>query len=176
MLVTHDLPLGWVDTAEVDKIQPSHVAGLVHVVTLEPGDFIAGPVGPAGSPGATGPAGADGLPGPAGADGLPGAQGVQGPAGPAGADGLPGAQGVQGPAGPAGSAIVAAGAVGAYSLVGGVACAPGADVTANGTTLKLAGNLSNAPVGAVIPAGQVWRNMSGISWSGTVCGLGLRVS
>ena len=158
MLVTHDLPLGWVDTAEVDKIQPSHVAGLVHVVTLEPGDFIAGPVGPAGSPGATGPAGADGLPGPAGADGLPGAQGVQGPAG------------------PAGSAIVAAGAVGAYSLVGGVACAPGADVTANGTTLKLAGNLSNAPVGAVIPAGQVWRNMSGISWSGTVCGLGLRVS
>lgn len=41
MLVTHELPAGWVDTGEANRIQPSHVAGMVHVVGLGPGDLPA---------------------------------------------------------------------------------------------------------------------------------------
>lgn len=113
MIVTHELPAGWVDTAEADKIQPSEVAGLVHVVQLEPGDLLQGPAGPAGAdgaPGVAGPQGPQGPQGPAGADGAPGAdgaQGPQGPQGPAGVDGAPGADGAQGPQGvaPAGAVL-----------------------------------------------------------------------
>lgn len=39
MIVTHVAPEGWVDTEEVGVIQPSHVAGMVHQVTLEDGDL-----------------------------------------------------------------------------------------------------------------------------------------
>lgn len=72
MIVAHELPAGWVDTGEAGKIQPSEVAGLVHVVTIEPGDLLQGEPGPAGADGADG------------ADGAPGPQGIQGPQGPAG--------------------------------------------------------------------------------------------
>ncbi len=41
MLVTHELPAGWVDTGEANRIQPSHVAGMVHVVELGPEDLPA---------------------------------------------------------------------------------------------------------------------------------------
>lgn len=73
MIVSHELPAGWVDTGEADKIQPSAVAGLVHVVTLEPEDVellrgpagLQGPEGPAGPAGDQGPAGQAGPAGPA---------------------------------------------------------------------------------------------------------------
>lgn len=41
MLITHELPAGWVDTGEASRIQPSHVAGMAHVVELEPADIVA---------------------------------------------------------------------------------------------------------------------------------------
>ena len=41
MLITHELPAGWVDTGEANRIQPSHVAGMVHVVELGPDDLPA---------------------------------------------------------------------------------------------------------------------------------------
>jgi len=66
MIVAHELPAGWVDTGETDRIQPSAVAGLSHVVTLEPEDVEL-------------------LRGPAGADGAQGEKGDKGDAGPAGA-------------------------------------------------------------------------------------------
>ena len=130
MKVEHVRPDDWVDTAEAGKIQPSHVVALNHVVTLDAGDIDvlqgpagpagpAGPVGPAGPAGPTGPAGPAGpagLEGPAGTAGPAGQQGLTGPAGPAGPQGPAGPAGGQGPAGPAGSAIVASGAVGAYSM------------------------------------------------------------
>lgn len=41
MLITHELPAGWVDTGEAGRIQPSHVAGMVHVAELEAADVAA---------------------------------------------------------------------------------------------------------------------------------------
>ena len=48
MQVTHVKPGSWVDTGEAGKIQPSEVAGMAHVVSLEPEDIelLRGPVGP----------------------------------------------------------------------------------------------------------------------------------
>ena len=85
MRVTHEMPAGWVDTGEADKIQPSEVAGLVHVIEIEPGDLLQGPEGP---PGPAGDDGAQGPQGPQGPQGAQGAQGPQGPAGPQGAQGV----------------------------------------------------------------------------------------
>lgn len=48
MIVEHVKPEAWADTDEAGKIQPSEVAGLVHVVTLEPGDMPAAAM-PAGA-------------------------------------------------------------------------------------------------------------------------------
>lgn len=74
MIVSHVKPESWVDTGEAGKIQPSEVAGLAHVVSLEPEDIelLRGPEGKIGPQGPSGQAGADG------------AQGPQGPAGPVG--------------------------------------------------------------------------------------------
>ncbi|KXB31727.1 hypothetical protein AT959_05055 [Dechloromonas denitrificans] len=74
MIVTHIKPVGWVDTEEDGVIQPSEVAELVHLVTLEPEDIelLRGPAGPAGidgEPGVAGAAGAVGPQGPVGAVG-----------------------------------------------------------------------------------------------------------
>lgn len=66
MKVRHVKPEGWVDTAENDVIQPSHVAGLVHEIELEAGDLMQGPQGDQG---------------PVGPQGLQGTQGPQGAAG-----------------------------------------------------------------------------------------------
>ena len=126
MIVSHVKPESWVDTSEAGKIQPSEVAGLVHVVSLEAEDIELlrgpqgepGPQGPQGEPGPQGPAGegvgipgpqgepgpqgpqgdtgADGAPGPQGPKGDPGADGAPGPQGP---QGLPGADGAPGPQG-----------------------------------------------------------------------------
>lgn len=41
MLITHELPAGWVDTGEANRIQPSHVAGMVHAAELEAADMAA---------------------------------------------------------------------------------------------------------------------------------------
>ncbi len=105
MIVTHEHPVGWVDTGEPGLVQPSEVSGLVHVVELEEGDLLQGLQGVPGVDGAQGPQGlpgADGAQGPQGPQGLPGAGGAQGPQGVPGADGaqgpqgLPGADGAQG--------------------------------------------------------------------------------
>ena len=95
MIIEHVKPSGWVDTAEPGLIQPSEVAGLVHVVTLEPGDIalLTGPAGPQG------PQGLQGVPGSGAGDPVPGPQGDTGPAGP---QGLKGDTGDTGPAGPQG--------------------------------------------------------------------------
>ena len=74
MIVEHVAPIEWVDTVETGVIQPSHVAALPHLVTLEEQDLDAlrGPAGPQGEAGATGqagPAGPQGETGPAGATG-----------------------------------------------------------------------------------------------------------
>lgn len=66
MIVTHVKPESWVDTNEVDVIQPSGVAGLVHVVELEAGDLLQGPAGPAGPQGVQGLQGLKGDTGAAG--------------------------------------------------------------------------------------------------------------
>lgn len=40
MIVTHEAPEGWpADTGEAGKVQPSHVAGMGHVVQIEPEDM-----------------------------------------------------------------------------------------------------------------------------------------
>lgn len=133
MIVTHELPAGWVDTEEAGKIQPSEVAGLVHVVQLEPGDLLQGPQGPAGAdgaPGVAGPQGPQGQQGPAGADGAPGAAGPQGPQGPAGADGAQGPQGEQGIQGQKG--IAPAGAVLHFAM----AAAPAGWLVCNGAAVS----------------------------------------
>lgn len=78
MIVTHEKPAGWVDTEEAGLIQPSEVAGLVHVIELEPGDLLQGPQGLPGADGAQGPQGLKGDTGAAGADGAQGPQGLQG--------------------------------------------------------------------------------------------------
>lgn len=84
MKVRHVKPEGWVDTAENDVIQPSHVAGLVHEIELEAGDLMQGPQGEPGPVGPQGPQGQQGEPGPQGLQGDPGPAGPQGPQGAAG--------------------------------------------------------------------------------------------
>ena len=120
MIVTHELPVGWEDTAEPGLVQPSAVAGLVHRIELEPGDLLQGPQGVPGADGAQGPQGVPGADGAQGPQGVPGADGAQGPQGVPGADGaqgpqgVPGADGAQGPQGVPG----AAGAAGAQGAQG----------------------------------------------------------
>ena len=87
MKVRHVTPESWVDTAETDVIQPSHVAGLVHEIELEACDLMQGPAGPQGVQGEPGPMGPQGPQGPQGAQGPQGLQGAQGPQGPTGAAG-----------------------------------------------------------------------------------------
>lgn len=63
MLVEHVVLESWPgDTNEAGKVQPSHVIGLGHLVTLEPEDveLLRGPAGADGAQGIQGPAGADG--------------------------------------------------------------------------------------------------------------------
>lgn len=116
MIVAHELPAGWVDTGEADKIQPSEVAGLVHTVTLEPADVetLRGPAGDQGPAGPQGPQGIEGPQGPAGPQGDQGPAGPAGPQGPQGDQGPQGIQGPQGPAGPATQSILPAGMIGAF--------------------------------------------------------------
>ena len=93
MIVTHEHPVGWVDTDEAGLVQPSEVSGLVHVVTLEVGDLLQGPQGDTGLTGPQGVKGDTGLTGPQGVKGdtgLTGAQGVKGDTGLTGEQGLPG--------------------------------------------------------------------------------------
>ena len=241
MIIQHVKPAGWVDTAEADKIQPSEVAGMVHVVTLEAEDLIAlrgdeGPQGVPGADGATGPAGPQGVPGaggatgPAGPQGVPGAGGATGPAGPQGAtgpqglkgdagatgpagpQGVPGAGGATGPqgpqglkgdkgntgaagavgatgpagpqgatgaggaTGPAGSAVVAALAVGSYSiLISTNSMASGAEIVTNGSNLKVVGGVGGT-AGAYLISGQTWRNMQGVAIPANVSAIYLRIS
>ena len=98
MIVEHVLPVGWVDTGEAGKIQPSEVAGMAHTVSLDPEDIelLRGPAGPQGPQGLPG---ADGATGPQGPQGLKGDTGATGPQGPQGVKGDTGATGPQGPAG-----------------------------------------------------------------------------
>ena len=179
MIVTHEMPAGWVDTGEAGKIQPSHVAGMVHVVTLEPGDGLQGPPGPqgpAGPEGPPGPQGIQGLPGLPGDDGAPGAdgaQGPQGPAGPQGPQGPAGPQGPQGPAGPAGSPVVEFGAVGSYAFCRGKVVDSGANYVADSGFLFTS---ANGAVGVQVPVGQVWRCMHPQQTTGTIVAMFLRIS
>lgn len=129
MIVTHELPAGWVDTGEPDKIQPSEVAGLVHVVQIEPGDLLQGPQGPQGE---AGPQGPQGIQGPAGADGAPGPQGPQGEAGPQGPQGIQGPAGAAGAQGPQG--VAPAGAVLHFAM----AAAPAGWVVCDGAAISRA--------------------------------------
>ena len=69
MKVRHIKPPEWVDTEETGVIQPSHVAGLVHEIELEPGDLLQGEKGDPGEKGDKGEKGDPGEPG------LPGAAG-----------------------------------------------------------------------------------------------------
>ena len=84
MKIRHEKPGDWVDTSEQGVIQPSHVAGLEHVIEIEPGDFVQGPQGVKGDAGAVGPQGVKGDTGAVGPQGGPGPQGA-GAAWPAGA-------------------------------------------------------------------------------------------
>jgi hypothetical protein len=116
MIVTHEKPLGWVDTGEVGLIQPSEVVELVHVMTLEAGDveLLRGPAGARGDTGPAGPQGLKGDTGAAGAVGVQGPQGLKGDTGDTGPQGAAGAVGAQGPQGVPG----AVGAQGPQGLKG----------------------------------------------------------
>ena len=119
-----------------------------------------GAQGPQGLPGADGAQGPQGVKGDTGAAGAVGAQGPQGLKGDAGAAGAQGPQGVQGPAG---SPIVAGGAIGAYAVVSVTVVFPwaaGGDCLAGAAGLFWSKNLS---VVSAVPAGQTWRNMSGVA-------------
>ena len=109
MIVSHVKPESWVDTGEAGKIQPSEVAGLVHVVSLEAADIelLRGPEGPQGLKGDTGATGPQGPQGLKGATGATGPQGPQGLKGDAGATGPQGPQGPQGPSGVVFSTVAA---------------------------------------------------------------------
>ena len=94
MIITHEKPANWVDTAEDDLIQPSEIAELVHVLTLEPGDLLQGDKGDKGDTGLQGPQGVKGDTGATGPQGVKGDTGLTGPQGIKGDTGLAGAQGV----------------------------------------------------------------------------------
>ena len=68
MIVAHQAPPDWQDSGESGKIEPSDIAELVHVVTLEPSDIEAlkGDKGDKGDPGEPGAQGAPGAGGGAG--------------------------------------------------------------------------------------------------------------
>lgn len=107
MIITHEKPANWVDTAEDDLIQPSEIAELVHVLTLEPGDLLQGDKGDKGDTGLQGPQGVKGDTGATGPQGVKGDTGLTGPQGIKGDTGLAGAQGVA----PAGAVLYFAMAV-----------------------------------------------------------------
>lgn len=107
MIITHEKPANWVDTAEDDLIQPSEIAELVHVLTLEPGDLLQGDKGDKGDAGLQGPQGIKGDTGATGPQGVKGDTGLTGPQGIKGDTGLAGAQGVA----PAGAVLYFAMAV-----------------------------------------------------------------
>ena len=111
MLVTHVKPGSWVDTAETEVIQPSHVAELVHQVVFEAGDLLEGPPGPQGPQGPQGDIGPAGPAGPAGQKGDTGDTGLQGP------QGIQGEPGPAGPAGPAGNIVTDPGTVTAVAAL-----------------------------------------------------------
>ena len=144
MIVSHVKPESWVDTGEAGKIQPSEVAGLAHVVSLEPEDveLLRGPQGPQGPQGLkgdtgdTGDTGATGPQGPQGPQGLKGDTGDTGdtgPQGPQGPQGLKGDTGAKGPQGPQGNpAIFPAGAVLHFAM----AAAPAGWLVCNGAAVS----------------------------------------
>ena len=144
MRVVHEVPEGWpADTQQQGVVQPSHVAGMMHSVQLEPGDIdlLRGPAGPAGEQGPAGPAGEQGQAGPAG---------VQGPAGQAGAQG------------PAGLSVLQAGGINSIALLMcTTAVAAGAQVTA--TASNLGYYVQKTGGGATFvgneQAGQIWRSL-----------------
>ena len=154
MIITHEKPAHWVDTSEGDLIQPSEVAGLVHVLTLEPGDLLQGDKGdkgdqgPQGDKGDKGDQGPQGVKGDTGAAGATGAQGVKGNAGAAGATG---AQGVKGNTGATGAQGVKGdtGAAGAGGL-GYVYTAESALNSASGAVVSVGHGLGVRPADAVL--------------------------
>ena len=182
MIVTHEHPVGWVDTDEPGLVQPSKVSGLVHVVTLEEGDLLQGPQGVPGVDGAPGPQGlpgVDGAPGPQGPQGVPGADGAQGPQGLPGADG---AQGVKGDIGAAGAnglgyvytaASAVPSAAGAVVSVGhGFGVRPGDAVlelvcvsAENGYSVGDAVDCCRAWSGAADHSLVVWRNSAAVGFT-----------
>ena len=99
MKIRHEKPVDWVDTSEQGVIQPSHVAGLEHVIEIEPGDFVQGPQGVKGDAGAVGPQGVKGDTGAVGPQGIKGDTGAVGPQGVKGDTGAVGPQGGPGPQG-----------------------------------------------------------------------------
>ena len=171
MRVVHEVPAGWpADTQQRGVVQPSHVAGMVHRVKLDPGDIdlLRGPAGPAGEQGPAGPAGEQGPAGPAGVQGPAGQAGVQGPAGPAGVQGPAGQAGVQGPAGqegaqgPAGLSVLQAGGINSIALLMcTTAVAASAQVTATASNLGYYVQKTGGGATFVgnVQAGQIWRSL-----------------
>ena len=150
MIISHVKPVGWVDTNEPGLIQPSEVAGLVHMVTLEVGDLVQGPQGLPGADGEPGAAGAQGPQGLPGADGAPGAAGAKGLQGLKGDAGAQGAQGLKGDAGAAGAQGPqglkgAAGAQGPQGLKGDTGAAGAKGIAPAGAVLYFA--MGVAPAG-----------------------------
>ena len=153
MRVVHEVPEGWpADTQQQGVVQPSHVAGMMHGVQLEPGDIdlLRGPAGPVGEQGPAGPAGVQGPAGPAGVQGPAGPAGVQGPAGPAGAQG------------PGGLSALQAGGVNSIGLLMCTSSvAAGAQVTATASNLGYYVQKTGGGATFVgnVPAGQVWQSL-----------------
>jgi len=187
MKIVHEHPGGavWDDTNEVNKIQPSEVVGLDHLILFEEGDeALEGPAGPQGPQGGPGPAGPQGEAGP---PGKPGPQGPKGDAGQVGAPGPAGPQGPKGDTGPQGPAGVVALPealeVGAYTIVEGsesqdLPIEVGEVITVGGESTVWAVGHMGMPIGLEI--GQRWRIMGEtISWDGEMyrrCFLAMRIS
>ena len=163
MIVSHVKPVGWVDTGEAELIQPSVVADLVHVVTLEEGDLLQGPQG---LPGADGVPGAVGPQGPQGYNGADGATGAAGAVGPAGRAGDAGPQGLKGDTGAAG----AAGATGPQGLKGDTGAAGAAGVVGPQGPQGLKGDAGAAGAAGVVgPQGpQGVQGVQGVAPAGAV--------
>ena len=153
MRVVHEVPAGWpADTQQRGVVQPSHVAGMVHRVKLDPGDIdlLRGPAGPAGEQGPAGPAGEQGPAGPAGVQGPAGQAGVQGPAGQEGAQG------------PAGLSVLQAGGINSIALLMcTTAVAASAQVTATASNLGYYVQKTGGGAAFVgnVQAGQIWRSL-----------------